>query len=99
MDGHELSAGPLYLTKRQLARRTGLSESTIQRLKDFNKVPFFQPGGKGARVLYPLNAVEVAFAHVSSDSSQTASVRKTDQESNTAIPGPKPRWLQPKSKQ
>lgn len=92
MNGREQSSGRLYLTKRQLAQRTGLSESTIQRLKDDNKLPFFQPGGKGARVLFPLNAVEAAVGHLPAASSATASIDESDQESAAPIPGPRPRW-------
>ena len=92
MDGREQSPDPLYLTKRQLAQRTGLSESTIQRLKDDHKLPFFQPGGKGARVVYPPNAVEAVAGHLSAVSSPNASIDKSDHGSTTPIPGPKPRW-------
>jgi excisionase family DNA binding protein len=49
-----------YVTKKELAARTGLSKSTIQRLKEAGKIPFFQPHGDGGRVLYPHDAIERA---------------------------------------
>ena len=41
-----------------LAASTGLSISTINRLKKQGKIPFFQPGGRRARVLFPVDAIE-----------------------------------------
>src|SRR5579871_5821381 len=49
-----------FLNKRELMAQTGLSGPTIERYKKSGKIPFVQPGGKGARVLYPRNAVAAA---------------------------------------
>ena len=43
-----------------LVARTGLSISTINRLKKRGKIPFYQPGGKRSRVLFPSDAIETA---------------------------------------
>lgn len=47
-----------YIDIVELAARTGLSISTINRLKKRGKIPFYQPGGRRARVLFPPNAIE-----------------------------------------
>ena len=47
-----------YLTPAELSAHTGLSTRTIYRLKDQEKIPYHQPGGKGGRVLFPLDAIE-----------------------------------------
>lgn len=44
----------------ELAAYGGLSESTIHRLKRAGKIPYFQPAGKGGRVLFPADALEKA---------------------------------------
>lgn len=49
-----------YVTWEQLIAQTGLSAATLQRYKRAGKIPFFQPGGPGARVLFPPDAIEAA---------------------------------------
>ena len=43
----------LYLTVDELSARTGLSLSSLHRLKKQGRIPFFQPAGKGGRLLFP----------------------------------------------
>jgi hypothetical protein len=84
----------LYLTPKQLSEQSGLSTSTLHRYKRDEKIPFFQPGGRGTKVLYPLRAIESAL----SESHQESLV--LHERSNTAgngaaskqLPGPRPRW-------
>jgi excisionase family DNA binding protein len=46
------------LTVQELSARSRLSPSTIHRLKREGKIPFFQPAGKGGRLLFPADAIE-----------------------------------------
>jgi hypothetical protein len=83
-----------YLTREQLSERSGLSASTIHRYKRDGKIPFFQPGGGGAKVLYPPSAIECALSQsrqellVAQDQSNTAGNGVTLKR----LPGPRPRW-------
>jgi excisionase family DNA binding protein len=47
-----------YLSVRELAQLSGLSELTIRRLLRAGKIPCFQPGGPRCRVLVPADALE-----------------------------------------
>src|SRR5262245_44414108 len=46
------------LSTAELSKLTGVSESTIRRLKDADRIPFSQPGGHRSRVLFPPDALE-----------------------------------------
>jgi hypothetical protein len=81
-----------YLTKVELARRTGLSPATIERYKNAGKIPFFQPGGKGGRVVYPVDAIEAAHRQQDSDRLPAGKDGPTVGPP-VRIPGPQPRWL------
>jgi hypothetical protein len=85
-----------YLTKKELAARSGLSEATIQRYKDGGRIPFFQPGGKGGRVVFPIDAIETAHSLQNSDRSPASKIGPTVG-STVRIPGRQPRWLNPSS--
>ena len=78
-----------YLDIKELVAITGLSEATIWRLKRAGKIPFFQPGGKGGRVKFPENAIELASR------SETPSSVGADKEnaSSERLPGPQPKWM------
>lgn len=75
-----------YVTKHELAARTGLSAATIQRLKDQGRIPFFQPAGKGGKLLFPPDAVERALSAVSESSIAPTGTKP--------LAGPAPRWRQ-----
>ena len=51
-----------YVDIVELAARTGVSISTINRLKKRGKIPFYQPGGKRTRVLFPPDAIKGAVS-------------------------------------
>jgi hypothetical protein len=78
----------LYLTREELLARTGLSPATLQRYKAAGRIPFFQPGGRGGRVLFPPDAIEIARALYTET--------KTDVPPLAAVPrkrpGPPPKW-------
>lgn len=78
-----------YLDIVQLIARTGLSESTIHRLKRAGKIPFFQPTGKGGKLLFPLDAIERAGATVA-----TVSARTLEDNVPQKLSGPPPKWRQ-----
>jgi hypothetical protein len=80
-----------YVTKAELCARTGLSPATIQRYKRDRRIPFFQPGGDGARVLFPRDAIEIAVAQQRQDSALIA-VPTNQGVSSRKRPGPQPRW-------
>lgn len=85
-------AGIHYLTIDELSRRSGLSTSTLHRLKNAGKIPFFQPAGKCGRLLFPADAIEQS----------ARSLPALDTESAVADPpkrlsGRLPRWMQPPS--
>jgi hypothetical protein len=78
-----------FLTIQQLSRNCGLSIATLHRLKRQGKLPFYQPAGKGGRLLFPPDAIErisVSHQQSSSDSSE-AGPRKH-------LSGRCPAWMQ-----
>lgn len=77
-----------YLDVDELVARTGLSEATIWRLKRAGKIPFYQPGGKGGRVKFPADALEVAGLKNQADSTTS-----TDSDAPDRLPGPIPKWM------
>jgi hypothetical protein len=92
-----------YLTKGELARACGLSESTIQRYKDQRLIPFFQPGGKGAAVRFPLNAIEAVTsaallggapmpAQGAQGEPSSKTVESTAGHDRRPVSGPRPKW-------
>ena len=58
--GPDAAAKRRYLTVKELAAATGLSVSTLRRLQRKGRLPFFQPGGPGTRIVYPPDAIEQA---------------------------------------
>jgi hypothetical protein len=56
----------------ELSQTSGLS-STIRRLKDDNRIPYLQPGGKGGKLLFPPDAIERTSP--ASDAGDTSSGR------------------------
>jgi hypothetical protein len=48
------------ITIKALKNTSGLSFSTLRRLVRGRKIPFFQPSGKGGKLLFPPDAVECA---------------------------------------
>ena len=47
-------------TLAELSQASGLSGSTIRRLVRDERIPFFQPSGKGGKLLFPFDAIERA---------------------------------------
>ena len=77
-----------YVTRQQLLARTGLSPATLQRYKAAGRIPYFQPGGRGARVLFPPDAIEIARTFqvlTQPDTPPPAAIPRKR-------PGPPPKW-------
>jgi hypothetical protein len=79
----------------ELSHRSRLSVSTLNRLKKAGLIPFFQPGGKGSRVTFPPDAIELACAATASDQAVLAQVPASPKK----LSGPSPKWLQPQNNQ
>ena len=80
---------PQLVDLKEICGVTRLSPATIHRLKNAGKLPFFQPSGKGGKLLFPINAIELAASAASapsvpSDAGITGSQR---------LSGPAPKWL------
>lgn len=78
-----------YLNIDELVARARLSKATVWRLKRSGKIPFFQPGGKGSRVMFPVDAIEQAMPK------NIANLPQGDDDSSTRLPGPQPNWMSP----
>jgi hypothetical protein len=79
-----------YLTIDQLCARSGLSPATIHRLKKAGRISFFQPGGKGCRILFPLDAIEATSPVADKSDAQSPGDLAADDQ---RLSGPRPAWL------
>ena len=80
-----------HLNINELSKRSGLSATTIWRLKKDGKIPFFQPGGKGHKVCFPADAVEQAVKNQPPSNSAG--------QGKARLSGPCPAWMnQPNTK-
>ena len=87
----EAPDGRPYLNINELVAHTGLSTATIWRLKRAGKIPFYQPGGKGTLVKFPVNAIELAgHSHGPRASDSNVETASTKQ-----LSGPRPKWMSP----
>jgi hypothetical protein len=77
------------LTIEELSRHSRLSTATLHRLKRAGRIPYFQPAGKGGRVLFPADAIERAGKVVDQVDGPTPNVVRGDQR----LPGPLPAWM------
>jgi predicted DNA-binding transcriptional regulator AlpA len=78
-----------YLDIHALSAQTGLSTSTIHRLKKQGRIPFFQPAGKGGKVLFSPDVIE---------QNSSLSVSPKPPEAKLApqhhrLSGPTPAWM------
>lgn len=84
-------SNPTYLNIDQFQSLTGLSKSTIHRLKDAGTIPVYQPGGKGSRLLFPADALERS-ARLYGQAAPASLARRTRQ---AELSGPQPQWMRP----
>jgi excisionase family DNA binding protein len=78
-----------YLTVEELSRESRLSVSTLHRLKRAGKIPYYQPSGKGGRLLFPPDAIEHAVQASSSEPNSTSTDHVPQR-----LAGPRPAWMQ-----
>ena len=81
-----------YLDIKQLSRQTGLSVSTVHRLKNAGKIPYFQPAGKCGKLLFPPDAIERA-----AQAAAPVSVKTIAAEPSARLAGRPPQWMRPQS--
>jgi len=93
MPGNLADLGTQLVNIDELGRRSGLSISTLHRLRKAGKIPSFQPGGKGARVLFPADAIEQSTGMTSSGGA--AQVADVEANSPERLSGPRPSWMRP----
>lgn len=87
MIDRNLDASPRLLTVSEFSARSRLSVATIHRLKDQNKIPFYQPAGKGGRLLFPADAIKLAAPKEDKPSSPPIDDRPH-------LSGRSPAWMQ-----
>src|SRR5437764_108619 len=81
---------PHYLGYEDLQVRTGLSLSTLRRRVREGRIPFFQPGGPGTRIIFPEDVIErllqPTHTHIAPEQPPEPSAYPTPPR------GPKPKW-------
>jgi hypothetical protein len=79
---------PRFVDIKELSQQSGLSVSSITRLKNAGRIPFFQPGGKRSRVVFPIDAIEAATSPATPPLPET----KPPRPSPDRRKGPTPQW-------
>lgn len=46
----------------ELSKRSGVPIVTLRRWARAGSIPFFQPGGKNGRLLFPVDAIEASYS-------------------------------------
>jgi excisionase family DNA binding protein len=83
---------PLFWTIEEFGRATKLSDKTVRRHIKAGKIPAWQPGGPGTRILIPASCLGSSFVPpVPASDSSTASDSNLKKEK---LPGMTPRWKQ-----
>lgn len=78
-----------YLTLAELCALTGFAPATVHRWKDSGRIPYFQPGGKGGRIKFPPNAIEVCRPHAVSPPPEPPPPESRSEHRH----GPTPKWM------
>lgn len=76
------------LTLKEFCGATRLSPATIHRLIKAGKLPFYQPSGKGGKLLFPLNAIDLATSPAPAPSPLSDDRNAGSQR----LSGPTPKW-------
>jgi excisionase family DNA binding protein len=79
---------PQLLTLKEFCGVTRLSPATIHRLIKAGKLPCYQPGGKGGKLLFAMNAIDLVASPVSASSALSADRNAGSQR----LSGPTPKW-------
>ena len=80
-----------YVDIKELRARTGLSLSTLHRLKTNGKIPCYQPAGKGGRLLFPANAIERC---ATATAQEQTTLEPSASEPRDHLSGRRPNWMQ-----
>lgn len=91
MPDDPVGAEPQLLTFSEFRAHSRLSPATIHRLKDAGKIPFVQPAGKGGKLLFPINAIELMATPQLDRPSAPAAASGGD---GGRLSGPRPKWTQ-----
>ncbi|HCS50403.1 MAG TPA: hypothetical protein DIW81_02230 [Planctomycetaceae bacterium] len=86
----------VYLTIEECSQRVSLSDSTIRRRIREGKIPFWQPGGPGTRILIPVDAL-LSSADCSPDAENSSKPSFRDRD-KSSLPGPTAKWRRALSK-
>lgn len=78
------TSGRKYLTIKELSEDSSFSVTQIRRWVAAEKIAFFQPGGKGGRLLFPPDALERCSTEDPFDD---------DDEGEKPLPGRRPKWM------
>jgi excisionase family DNA binding protein len=94
-----MSASKAFLTVREFAKFTGLSDKTIRRRIREGRLLFHQPGGPRTKILIPSNwsirEAEASGPALPMDPGLVRRFREShphEQQQARQLPGPKPRW-------
>jgi hypothetical protein len=87
-----------YASPQEFAKISGLSLATIHRRLKNNELPKWQPGGRGCRVLIPLDEIESGRlepeANVAAVSTPALTNSVAPQSKRQTRRGPTPKWKQ-----
>jgi hypothetical protein len=90
-DGKAPAIARRFLTCKELALATTLSEQTLRRLFKRRLVVGYQPGGPRTRIVFPVDAIEQAIQAAAGPMSATA--ESPSEPSSDPKRGPRPKWL------
>jgi len=76
-------------TIQELSLHSTLSIATIHRLKKAGRIPFFQPAGKGGRLLFPADAIERSCKA----NDEAAEAGPSPAVRDKRLSGPLPAWM------
>ncbi|MFP4105889.1 MAG: helix-turn-helix domain-containing protein [Phycisphaerae bacterium] len=88
-----------YMSPEEFAAHSGLSQATVRRRIRDGSLPHVQPGGKGCRILIPVNALErmldqTRLVDPDGQIPGTETIKQTQPspEATTRLSGAKPNW-------
>lgn len=76
-----------FFTLKELSDWIRLSQSQIRRLAKSGRIPCYQPGGPGGKLLFPRDAIEACAAPQSSSAEQPTPAGPK------RLPGRRPKWM------
>ena len=80
--------GKAYLFVSEVAERSGLAPITVRRYAKAGKIPYFQPGGEKARLLFPADCIEQSAGRFTDQAGADA-----HRPGKEKLAGRRPKWL------